>query len=292
MPITAQSEFTPEEVRELRGGWAPLLARVGQPAGLASAGELAAAWPLSRVDSVPALRLFLRAYVTEILLPLELPATARAFAQAQRNELRELLATTLALGEEARLREFAAASQRVGRAQLQRLRPLTDQRLAGTMQLADRRRPGSSRRWKSVRSILTRVFGSPFSEPISPRKMRASAPFGRCEPPRRRRSYCMVPAKRRAPAACAFVPFTSTSVFGLRGPSSLRPVPPFDGGTGDGAADHTARLVTPPNSLPRPGVINPNSEMGMGSARGPRAGLGGPPKPSCPSSNFPPRTKK
>ena len=38
--------------------------------------------------------------------------------------------------------------------------------------------------------------------------------------------------------------------------------------------------------------FNPNSEMGMGSARGPRAGLGGPPKPSCPSSNFPPRTKK
>ena len=38
--------------------------------------------------------------------------------------------------------------------------------------------------------------------------------------------------------------------------------------------------------------FNPNSEMGMGSARGPRAGLGGPPKPACPSSNFPPRTKK
>ena len=38
--------------------------------------------------------------------------------------------------------------------------------------------------------------------------------------------------------------------------------------------------------------FNPNSEMGMGSARGPRAGLGGPPKPSCPSSNSPPRTKK
>ena len=130
MPLTAQSEFTPEEVRELRGGWVPLLARVGQPAGLASGGEPAAAWPRARVDSVPALRLFLRAYVTEILLPLELPAIARAFAQAQRNELRELLATTLALGGEARLREFAAASQRVGRAQLQRLRPLTDQRFA------------------------------------------------------------------------------------------------------------------------------------------------------------------
>ncbi len=38
--------------------------------------------------------------------------------------------------------------------------------------------------------------------------------------------------------------------------------------------------------------LNANSEIGMGSARGSRAGLGGPPKPSCPSSNFLHRTKK
>lgn len=130
MPINAQSEFTPEEVRELRGGWVPLLAQVGRPAGLAAGGEPAAVLDPARVDSVPTLRLFLRAYVTEILLPLELPAIACAFAQAQRNELRELLATTHALGGEARLREFAVASQRVGHAQLQRLRPLTDERFA------------------------------------------------------------------------------------------------------------------------------------------------------------------
>ncbi len=35
-----------------------------------------------------------------------------------------------------------------------------------------------------------------------------------------------------------------------------------------------------------PGQLNPNSEMGTGSARGSRAGLGGPPKPACPRSNF------
>ena len=61
------------------------------------------------------------------------------------------------------------------------------------MQLADRRRLGGSRREQSARAIRTSTFDSPFGERISLRKMRASAPFGRCEPPRRRRSYCIVP---------------------------------------------------------------------------------------------------
>ena len=66
---------------------------------------------------------------------------------------------------------------------------------AVTMQLADRRRLGGSRRGKPARSIRTSTFGSLFSEHIALRKMRAAAPFGRCEPPRRRRSYCIVTAQ-------------------------------------------------------------------------------------------------
>ena len=38
--------------------------------------------------------------------------------------------------------------------------------LTETMQLPDRRRPGGSRRWQSVRSILTRALGSPFSDSL------------------------------------------------------------------------------------------------------------------------------
>ena len=41
------------------------------------------------------------------------------------------------------------------------------------MQLADRRRPGGSRRWKSGRSILTRAFGSPFSDSLELTKVLA-----------------------------------------------------------------------------------------------------------------------
>ncbi len=48
---------------------------------------------------------------------------------------------------------------------------------------------------KSEGANCPRAFGSPFSEHFVPWKMRAFAPFGRCEPPRRRRSYCMDPAK-------------------------------------------------------------------------------------------------
>ena len=71
------------------------------------------------------------------------------------------------------------------------------------MQLADRRRPGGSRRGKSVRSILTRAFGSPFSDSFELAKVLAPAPFERCEPPRRRRYDCIVPAQssRESPRA-------------------------------------------------------------------------------------------
>ena len=127
--MSAQPQFSPEEVCELRGGFGSLFAQLGRPDALAAGGAPAATVKLTRIESVPALRRFLRAYVTEILLPLELPAIARAFSHAQRNELRELLETTRALGREPRLRDFATASQRVGRSHLDRLRPLTDQRL-------------------------------------------------------------------------------------------------------------------------------------------------------------------
>ena len=127
--MSAQPQFTAEEVCELRGGFGSLFAQLGRPAALAAGGPPAAGVNLTRIESVPALRLFLRAYVTEILLPLELPTIARAFSQAQRNELRELLETTRTLRREPLLRDFAAASQRVGGSHLDRLRPLVDQRL-------------------------------------------------------------------------------------------------------------------------------------------------------------------
>ena len=71
--------------------------------------------------------------------------------------------------------------------------------LAGTMQLADRRRLGGSRREQSARAIHTPYFGLAFREDFARWKRHAAAPFGRCEPPRRRRSYCIVTAQASAP---------------------------------------------------------------------------------------------
>jgi urease accessory protein UreF len=81
------------------------------------------------VDSVPGLLRFLEAYQSQILIPHELPAIQRAFRHASRNETRELIAFDRQLIEEPALKSFAGASQRVGQAQLRRLRPLRDHRL-------------------------------------------------------------------------------------------------------------------------------------------------------------------
>ena len=82
-----------------------------------------------RVDSVRALRDFLRVYREQILVPLEWPAILRAHTHTTRGETRELVAFDRALGKDLRLQEFAAASHGVGRRQLHRLRPLRDQRV-------------------------------------------------------------------------------------------------------------------------------------------------------------------
>ena len=81
------------------------------------------------VDSVPALREFLRAYTERVLVPFELPAILSAHRHGARHEPRELIALDASLAREPGLREFAAASRGVGRRQLRRLRPLRDQRV-------------------------------------------------------------------------------------------------------------------------------------------------------------------
>jgi urease accessory protein UreF len=127
--MQAHPQFTPDEVRELQGGCNQLLAQLGGGAGSVAGKGSVEALQLARIENAPALRQFLGAYVAEILLPVELPAIARAFRLTSCNELRELLELTRELSREPKLRGFATASRQVGRSQLNRLRPLTDQRL-------------------------------------------------------------------------------------------------------------------------------------------------------------------
>lgn len=124
-----QLQTAPAVEAELLGDLTPLLEQIGSPDGLAA---LAGAWdPLATttVRTAAGLRSFLGEYHARILQPLELPAIQRAFVYAGRNELRELIAFDQSLAAEMTLKKFASASRVVGLGQLQRLRPLRDQRL-------------------------------------------------------------------------------------------------------------------------------------------------------------------
>jgi urease accessory protein UreF len=107
----------------------PLVAQLGSADGLAALHLLAEALETQPVNSLAALRDFLRAYHEQILMPHELPVIEAAFQHASRNEVRELIALDQELGAAAVPKDFAAASQRIGRAQLQKLRPLRDERM-------------------------------------------------------------------------------------------------------------------------------------------------------------------
>jgi urease accessory protein UreF len=106
----------------------PLVEQLGSTEGLASLHALADSLRTQPVASLPALREFLRCYHERVLLPHELPAIQTAFAHASRHEIRELVALDLQLAREPALHDFAEASRRVGQAQLQKLRPLRDER--------------------------------------------------------------------------------------------------------------------------------------------------------------------
>jgi urease accessory protein UreF len=124
-----QTKHAPFEALELLGDAHPLLEQLGSAEGLVTLDGAAESLRVQRVDSVPTLRAFLRDYHGKVLRPVELPVIQRAFSHASRGELRELIELDHEVSREPVLRSFAGASRRVGRAQLQRLRPLRDQRV-------------------------------------------------------------------------------------------------------------------------------------------------------------------
>ncbi len=118
-----------QDPAEWLGDAHPLVAQLGTADGLASLHTLAASLVARPITNLTALREFLRAYHERILLPHELPAIRAAYQHISRNEVRELIAFDQQLVGEPALNDFAAASQRIGRGQLQKLRPLRDERV-------------------------------------------------------------------------------------------------------------------------------------------------------------------
>jgi len=118
-----------QDPAEWLGDAHPLVAQLGTADGLASLHALADSLAIRPITNLEGLREFLRVYRERILAPHELPAIQMAFNHASRNEVRELIAFDQQLANEPLLQDFASASQRIGRAQLQKLRPLRDERM-------------------------------------------------------------------------------------------------------------------------------------------------------------------
>jgi len=129
MNMWPQPQLT-QDPAEWLGNAHPLVEQLGSADGLASLHALADSLRAQPVTSLPALRDFLRGYHERILVPHELPGIQSAFAHASQNELRELIALDQKLSREPALQDFSEASRRIGQAQLQKLRPLRDERMA------------------------------------------------------------------------------------------------------------------------------------------------------------------
>ncbi len=117
------------DAAEWLGDWHPLAEQLGSAEGLVALGSVSSRLRLPPVRNRISLKRFLRSYQAEILLPLELPGIHTARTHTGRDELRELIALDERLAAEPILQPLAAASRRVGQAQLQKLRPLRDQRM-------------------------------------------------------------------------------------------------------------------------------------------------------------------
>jgi urease accessory protein UreF len=105
----------------------PLAEQLGSTAGLGSLTASIAQVP--PVESLASLRQFLQKYKATFLFPIELPAIHQAFVHIDRYEVRELIVWERGLVDQVVSQELAAASRRVGRNQLRRLRHSRDQRL-------------------------------------------------------------------------------------------------------------------------------------------------------------------
>jgi urease accessory protein UreF len=122
-PHSTESEIARSEAENLLGEFSALLQQLGGRGILPACDP-----PFAHITGLPDLQIFLDTYFKQILLPLELPAIAEACGRVRRGEARELIALDRQLDGEARLAPFASASRKIGALQLQRLKPLRDER--------------------------------------------------------------------------------------------------------------------------------------------------------------------
>jgi urease accessory protein UreF len=151
-------------VEDFLGDVAPLAERLGSAEGLValSSGDRKR---FQRVTDLSSLRCFLLDYQSTVLVPLEWPAICQAYGHASRYEIRELIELDRQLDGEPALQSFATASQRVGKTQLKRLRPLRDQRLVQRYLHAVQ--TGEARAWHTVvYGVILALYSLPLRQSL------------------------------------------------------------------------------------------------------------------------------
>jgi urease accessory protein UreF len=124
-----ETQLSLNDATEWLGDWHPLAEQLGSADGLVELSSVSASLNARPVRDLASLKKFLRDYQSQILLPFEIPAIEAAHGHASRNEVRELVALDQSMAGEQKLQQFAEPSRRVGQAQIQKLRPLRDQRV-------------------------------------------------------------------------------------------------------------------------------------------------------------------
>jgi urease accessory protein UreF len=127
--MVKQTQLALTDAAEWLGDWHPLAEQLGSADGLLELSSVSSRLRIGPVHDGVSLRRFLQKYQKRILLEVELPAIQSAYGHARRNELRELIEHDLSLARLPVLKTFADASRRVGQCQLQKLRPLRDERI-------------------------------------------------------------------------------------------------------------------------------------------------------------------
>ncbi len=157
-PTAAIAEIAPEA--ELMLGEVRALA---EQAGTASAGLGWVAPTLPSVADVPSLRAFAEHYALETVARREWPAVLAAWQFARAGHARELIALDRAWTAEHARTEFAEPSFRVGRRQLNQLRPLRHERVVQRYLAAIE--AGEARGWHPlVYGVTLAVFNLPLRQ--------------------------------------------------------------------------------------------------------------------------------
>jgi len=147
----SQTSGLPASGSILRGDASSLLRQMAVDETLPELGMAASAFRGREIKTIEDLRRHSLEYQTQVLHGIEFPVVIRAWQFASHYGARELSLLDRELSNKPELQTFAAASQRVGRIHLKRLRPLRDHRVVQRYLAAIER--GESKGWHMV------VFG-------------------------------------------------------------------------------------------------------------------------------------